>query len=100
MKESTIFKYVRFHTLAFGQDYNYCDNECNSVEANSFAFGLGCWDAYNGNGYSVDKLFSFIRQKTISKSQLKFCFPCYDIGYMHTLKKADDDDAAEKTNMV
>ena len=78
LKESTIFKYLQLRS--------YVEEDDDYVEDRNFAFGLGCNDAWNGGGYSVDNLFSFVKQKSSSRPHLKSCVPQYTIGYIHTLK--------------
>ena len=84
MKEYSIVNYLQLRS--------YVEEDDDYVEDSNFAFGLGCWDALNGGGYSVDNLSSCVKQTTSSRPHLKSCVSHYTIGYiyiyiyMHTLK--------------
>ncbi len=85
MKESSIFKYLQLREI-------YVENAEHGLITNiNAAFSLGCDDGFD-NDYDVNQLLHFAIDGDFEWDELDDAVISYDIGFIHTLYKLNDDD--------
>jgi hypothetical protein len=86
MKESSIFKYLQLRELYFKHI-----EEGTLVENYVGVFTYGCDDGYD-NGYHSSICREMAQDGDIEFDEIDKYVEYYDIGFMHTLNKLNDDD--------
>ncbi len=62
-----------------------------SLDCYNHSFDLGCGNGWDYD-YNVNSMLSLADIGLIEWSEVKYCAERYDIGFMHTLYKPNDDD--------
>ena len=87
MKESSIFKYLQLREISIINARQVSQHYTSNL------FDIGCADGWDNN-YNANKILTLSSMATIEWGWDKVadCAKCYDIGFMHTLVKLNDDD--------
>ena len=84
MKESSIFKYRELREISIEDDWE------GVLDCYSWTFNLGCEHGWE-NDYNANCILSLAQDGRIEWDEVADCAKCYDIGFMHTLYKLNDD---------
>ena len=88
LKESSIFKYLQLREISIE------DNRRDLIDNKIRAFTLGCDDGFDNDYHSSD-MINLAQSGVIEYDEIEVCAAHYDIGFMHTLNKLNDDDEFE-----